>query len=65
MPRICTPSTLRQTGAMALALMLGGAALPAQAISVNDMVVWSPNNKPLRMDVELVDLKGTDLRDEM
>lgn len=63
MPRICTPRTLRHTGAMALALLLGGAALPAQAISVNDMVVWSASNKPLRMDIELVDLQGARLSD--
>lgn len=62
MPRICTPISLRRTGAMALALLLGGAALPAQAISVNDMVVWSASSKPLRMDIELVDLQGANLR---
>ncbi len=62
MPRICTPSSLHQAGAIAFALMLAGAALPAQAISVNDMVVWSASNKPLRMDIELVDLQGANLR---
>lgn len=63
MPRTCTPGTLRQTGAMALAFMLGSAVLPAQAISVNDMVVWSASNKPLRMDIELVDLQGVRVSD--
>lgn len=63
MPRICTPISLRRTGAMALALLLGGAALPAQAISVNDMVVWSASSKPFRMDIELVDLQGTRVSD--
>ncbi|MES3040881.1 MAG: hypothetical protein V4730_07000 [Pseudomonadota bacterium] len=63
MPRICNSSTLRQTGAMVLALMFGGAVLPAQAISVNDMVVWSASSKPLRMDIELVDLQSVRLSD--
>ena len=63
MPRICNSSTLRQTGAMALVLMFGCAVLPAQAISVNDMVVWSASSKPLRMDIELVDLQGVRLSD--
>lgn len=63
MLRNSSPRTLRHTGALALSLLLGGMALPAQAISVDNMVVWSASSKPLRMDVELVDLQGTDLRD--
>lgn len=63
MLRNCSSPTLRHTAALAFSLLLVGMALPAHAISVNEMVVWSPSNKPLRMDVELVDLKGTDLRD--
>ena len=63
MLRTCTPHRLRQTGALALALAFGGIALPAQAVSVNDMVVWSASNKPLRMDIELVDLQGVRVSD--
>ena len=62
MLRTCTPTHLRRTAAFAFALMLGGAALPAQAVSVNDMVVWSASSKPLRMDIALVDLQGVNLR---
>lgn len=62
MLRISTPIRLRRTAAFALALALGGMALPAQAISVNDMVVWSASNKPLRMDIALADLQGVNLR---
>ena len=63
MLRTCTSRRLRQTGTLALALAFGGIALPAQAISVNDMVVWSASNKPLRMDIELVDLQGVRVSD--
>lgn len=63
MPRTLTPRTLRHTSAIVLSLLLGSVALPAQAISVNDMVVWSANKQPLRMDIELVDLQGANLRD--
>lgn len=63
MLRICSHRLIRRTGTMALSLLLAGMALPAQAISVDNMVVWSASNKPLRMDVELVDLQGVDLRD--
>lgn len=63
MLRNCSPRTLRRTGTLALSLLLAGMSLPAQAISVDNMVVWSASSKPLRMDIELVDLQGTDLRD--
>ena len=60
MPRNCS---VRAHYALALALLLGTATTPALAVSVNDMVVWSATNQPLRMDVELVDLQGANVRD--
>lgn len=63
MLRNTTPRTLRHAGAIAFSALMASMAMPAQAISVNDMVVWSASKQPLRMDVELVDLQGVDLRD--
>jgi len=60
MPRNCS---IRTHHALALAFLLGSVATPALAVSVNDMVVWSAANQPLRMDIELVDLRGADVRD--
>lgn len=53
----------RAPHALALALMMATVSTPALAVSVNDMVVWSATNQPLRMDIELVDLQGANLRD--
>jgi hypothetical protein len=53
----------RAPHALALALMMATVSSPALAVSVNDMVVWSATNQPLRMDIELVDLQGANLRD--
>lgn len=53
----------RAPHALALALMMASVSTPALAVSVNDMVVWSATNQPLRMDIELVDLQGANLRD--
>jgi len=63
MLRNCSPFASHPAGMLALSLMLSAVAAPVHAISVDNMVVWSASNKPLRMDVELVDLQGTDLRD--
>lgn len=60
MPRNCS---IRTHHALALVFLLGSVATPALAVSVNDMVVWSAANQPLRMDIELVDLRGADVRD--
>lgn len=60
MPRTCFT---RAPHALALALIMATVSTPALAVSVNDMVVWSATNQPLRMDIELVDLQGANLRD--
>lgn len=60
MPRTCFT---RAPHALALALIMATVSTPALAVSVNDMVVWSATNQPLRMDIELVDLQSANLRD--
>jgi hypothetical protein len=63
MLRNCSIRAHQATRAIAMALLIGAASSPALAVSVNEMVVWSAVNQPLRMDIELVDLQGANLRD--